>query len=310
MPVLSTGTGLVLVPPVEDAGVFRPSTGMEVLDGPPPVMNRPLCLVDGRAYAATWLWMQDCARRGTQECVVIRDDGALFGGPMGRSLEALGFPVKLAPVDARLSWSWRGVQSFLGGEQPDPTLVFRRLVSLLDTFVSFERSLADHATMCELLACYVMSTWFQDVFPVIGYLWITGEWGAAKSKLATIIAETSYLGVVLEGGASFPTVRDAADRGASLIFDDCEHLTTLKGVHPSLRNLLLSGTRRGGSQQGVPAPCELYDPSTGSWSFTDDLKASRASQTATLLPSGEVMIAGGHSGSAALASAESYRLAK
>ena len=38
---------------------------------------------------------------------------------------------------------------------------------------------------------------------------------------------------------------------------------------------------------------ELYDPASGIWSLTSSLHRSRGAQTATLLPSGEVLVAGG-----------------
>src|SRR5207244_7072327 len=38
---------------------------------------------------------------------------------------------------------------------------------------------------------------------------------------------------------------------------------------------------------------ELYDPATGSWSNTGSLNVSRESHTATLLPSGRVLVAAG-----------------
>ena len=54
------------------------------------------------------------------------------------------------------------------------------------------------------------------------------------------------------------------------------------------------------------ASAELYDPATGTWTFTGTLNTARAIHTATLLPDGRVLVAGGFNDNIHLASAELY----
>ena len=44
------------------------------------------------------------------------------------------------------------------------------------------------------------------------------------------------------------------------------------------------------------ASAELYDPATGTWTTTGPLATKRYYQTATLLPNGKVLLAGGYNG--------------
>ena len=75
-----------------------------------------------------------------------------------------------------------------------------------------------------------------------------------------------------------------------------EHTATL------LRNgqVLVAGGKDGHRSL---VECELYNPSTGTWSETGSLKIARAYHTATLLPNGQVLVTGGRG---PLASCELY----
>ncbi len=71
--------------------------------------------------------------------------------------------------------------------------------------------------------------------------------------------------------------------------------------------VLVTGGSGSGSGTDSLASAELYDPATGSWSATSAMLEARSEQTATLLPDGRVLVAGGNSSSGPqLASAELY----
>jgi Kelch motif len=66
----------------------------------------------------------------------------------------------------------------------------------------------------------------------------------------------------------------------------------------------------GQGTNGFLSSAELYDPATNTWSATGSLATTRVECTATLLQSGQVVVAGGEAtGGAILRSAEIYTLA-
>jgi len=240
---------------------------IELLDAQPDVIRRPLCLIGGHAYAAAWGQVRTTTARSVDDAgkvtehnpplvvvedrlVIVRDDGQSFANgpvvPGSRPIAELGLPVCLAEsVPARCGWSGAGVKGYLNGSRPQPTKVFGRVVSVVDRFLDFSRSLADQKTMSEMVACYILATYFLDAFPVIGYLWPNGEAGSGKTTLLQVVSETAYLGHLILAGSSYPTLRDLANYGATLAFDDAEAVMDVRRTDPDKRTLLLAGNRPG-----------------------------------------------------------------
>jgi hypothetical protein len=235
---------------------------VELLDDAPLAMRRPLAVVGDLAYAGIWPHVKTTTTESTdrngnivnhnppletqgRRLCVIRSDGAIFGDG-GNEISDLGFDVFLAevPPDDRL-WSSRGVKAFLKGERREPADVFREVADVIDRFMDFDRSLADQRTMAEMVALYIMATWFLDAFNVIGFIWSNGERGSGKTQLLSLVAELGYLGQLILAGGSYASLRDLADYGATLCFDDAEDLSDPKRTDPDKRTLLLAGNRRG-----------------------------------------------------------------
>jgi Putative Ig domain/Galactose oxidase, central domain/Kelch motif len=92
--------------------------------------------------------------------------------------------------------------------------------------------------------------------------------------------------------------------GATGFFEDTGNLTTPRELHTAtlLTNgkvLVVAGIVP--DESGFPADpsasAELYDPASGAWTATGNLANARVGHTATLLPNGMVLVAGGRDGS-------------
>jgi hypothetical protein len=167
--------------------------------------------------------------------------------PKTKPLHELGLEVRLQAgvvPDSRL-WSTRGVVTYRAGHRPEPKELFGKLTDVITRFIDFDQSLAGQAEMCEFIACMILSTWMLEAFTVIGYLWPTGEPGSGKTQRLIICTELSYLGQIILAGSTYATLRDLADYGATLGFDDAERVFDPRTKDPDKRNLLLSGNRRG-----------------------------------------------------------------
>jgi hypothetical protein len=135
----------------------------------------------------------------------------------------------------------------------------------------------------------------------------TGSWTAAGRMLGYsgsnltrlldgwVLAGTSELYDPASGSwtATGRTVAVHQDRGTiTLLLDG--------------RVLLAGGNDDRDPAKGVTGSAELYDPNTGSWTVTGSMVTPRQGHTATLLPDGKVLVAGGNDWENATASAELY----
>lgn len=260
--------GLVQQPPPAPKAA---APTIELLDGAPAMLSRPLAIVDGHAYAATWLWTQTTTRETLdkksgdvvrhdppivshgRQLIIICDDGTVYEP---NNMENLPIRINLLdiPQEDKL-WRTRGVKEYRAGKRPDYAGVFTRTVMVYQRFIDFAHSFAGQDEMSELSACFSLITWFLDAFTVTSYPWPNGERGSGKTHWGTCWANTSYLGMVVLASGSFAALRDLADYGATLLFDDAENLADAKRTDPEKRALLLAGNRRGAVVPiKVPAP--------------------------------------------------------
>ena len=121
--------------------------------------------------------------------------------------------------------------------------------------------------------------------------------GQARSGSGIALLHTGKVLVVGGGDADFVPLDSAelvaADGGPRIPFT----LRSSRRSHTA--TLLASGEVLivgGADDAGVTAACDLFDPVTHLFNYTDSLSSPRQGHTASVLPSGEVLIAGGTPG--------------
>jgi len=224
----------------------RPSA--VILDNAPEVLNRPLRLINGQSYLTTWVYVQS-GENQTMKRIVLRNDGRYFaegGVPGARPLSDLGLNVKMPTVphpDSLLSGA--GLKKYVDDVRPDPAEVLNRVRGVVGHYMDFSHSIGTQSDLVDMVACYSISSYLLDAFTVVGYLWPNADKGSGKTKLLAVVTGVGCMGVLITAGGTFASLRDLADYGAVLGFDDAENIMDTKRVDPDKRTLLLAGNRKG-----------------------------------------------------------------
>lgn len=223
----------------------------EILDTLPDQIRRPLSLLRGRAYLATWIGLK-AGNNCRVSLAIVRDDGRLYlrdgeGVAGGEPLSALDMPVSLkTAVEENLRWGGKALKEYIAGGRHDPAEAFDQLKQCADHFLDFgKRNFGSSEELAELISCFIISTYLLEAFPVTGYLWSTGFSGSGKTTLLQVACKVAYLGQMILASGTFAALRDMADYGATLCFDDAENLSDDRKTDPDKKALLLAGNHKG-----------------------------------------------------------------
>ena len=140
----------------------------------------------------------------------------------------------------------------------------------------------------------VTGTWSVTGSLNIGRFWYTATL-LANGKVLVVGGAGGETGVLSSAELYDPATGTWSVTG-SLIAARYAHTATLL----QNGNVLIVGGSDDGDLFNILAGAELYDPATGTWRVTSNLNAACIFHTATLLPNGKVLVAGGYTNSAEL----------
>jgi hypothetical protein len=156
--------------------------------------------------------------------------------------------------------------------------------------------------------------------PASGTWTLTGSLNQARrSHTATLLPNGKVL--ISAGFVDALTISGGSSINTAELYDPASGTWTVTGSLDKPRRyhtaillpngqVLVAGGSGYPSVAGVSASAELYDPASGTWRSTGNLTQGRENHTATLLPNGQVLVAGGSglvgSFTSNLASAELY----
>ena len=150
---------------------------------------------------------------------------------------------------------------------------------------------------------------------------VSGTWTTTGSLPEPFVGHTDILlpnGTVLIAGGDVPSGPGAVGSAHAALYDPTAgtwtaiaSMGTPRLGHSAVllhdgRVLVMGGQVNGGDRSDTFASAEVFDPDTRTWAAVADMMQARSGHTATLLPDGRVLVAGGGAHGKAQAFAELY----
>lgn len=167
---------------------------------------------------------------------------------IGNNIYLKVFPEYLEP-----RWEMRSVVSFLNGNNPHYTLeeIFEEIKAHIKFYIQLEDE-----NQFDIVACWIIATYFFEMFDAFGYLYLTGTKGCGKTKLLKIVASLAFNGKMNVGIKSASLFRSVHGSKLTLCLDEID-ANTLKN-DTDLNELL-----RGGYMKGHSVPRVEKNAKTG-----------------------------------------------
>ena len=198
----------------------------------------------------------DLLKRKDSQCLLLVDNKY-----------ELPFEVNEAVLDVReCSLNQKWVEKYVSGEIHKEELVPGRLVRDIEGYIKrFYYSNDD--TTYKILALYIYTTYFYELFGQMPYLFINGEKGSGKSILDEVLhlfAFNAKMAIDISEAALFRTV---SIEGGTIILDEMENLTSKNRTADStMASILKGGYARSGSiyrfnnEKNITEAFDAYSP--------------------------------------------------
>lgn len=182
-----------------------------------------------------------------RESPILLNKNAMKKG-IGKNIYLKVFPEFLEP-----RWEMRSVVSFLNGSNPHYTLeeIFNEIKAHIKYYVQLEEE-----GQYDVVACWIIATYFFEMFDAFGYLYLTGTKGCGKTKLLKTVATLAFNGKLNIGIKSASLFRSVHGSKLTLCLDEID-ANTLKN-DTDLNELL-----RGGYIKGHTVPRTERNEKTG-----------------------------------------------